>query len=997
MSDSSLDRLRLALAGRYTILRELGRGGMATVYLAQDLNHQRAVALKVLHSEFATAVRAERFIREIEIAARLHHPHILSLYESGEAGGTLYYVMPNVEGETLRERLAREQRLLVADALKIARDVAGALSYAHVRGIVHRDIKPENIFLSDRYALIADFGIARDVTAAGGNTLTETGLAIGTPVYMSPEQGGGSGKVDGRSDIYSLGCVVYEMLAGQPPFTGPTAQVILARHALDPVPPLSTARPSVPASVVAATERALAKVPADRFSTADEFARALETTADVAELKNSKSAAAGKRLFARSVVAMLVATVLVAVGVRFLAPLLSSSGEDSAANNRIIVLPFAYRGSAEHRDLGETMVNLLSATLDGTDDMHTVDPRDVLSVAQNDNEANPDLGRAIAKRFDAGHFVVGEIVEAGGLLRINSRLYGRMEDGDAYVQGAVEGSADSLHGLVDDLTAQLLVGSLGAGTRLSIVAAATTESLEALKAYLGGERHYQSGVSGRGAAFDAFQRTVEMDSTFALAWYRLSQLAYFSNKAPELHRPAGETALRYAGELHEREQHLLAAYVAYLRGNAAVADSLHRETLRGYPEDLEAWYGLLLTLGEYAHILGVDEATARQLAMRVLRYEPEYPMGLWHIWTLEATARVSVGIDQMLERILVERPPGWLERSVHAFGSGDPAEEKLILTEARSADPGDVLLAGWRVFLTAQKPSSALQFSRIVEQGPESLQWAALNHLLSASYELARGQRRAAQERFDELMLHNSAWALEDAAYWSLAPAFEASRSELEARRDALLRWNAESVAPALASGSSLGPWWSFFSARHDGLHGHLRLYLLGRLSIELGETKAALRYADDLEGFETPEFAGSLSLDLAQSIRAHVLAEAGQTADALLALEAAPRRVPWGQNQVSWFSTQPQERYLRAELLEELGRYEDALGWYQSLTYWFHPIMAGPSYLRQARIYARLGDREKAVEYYGRFINLWEGSDAEFQHRVETARRSIEALTRDR
>jgi len=266
--------LAAALADRYTLQRELGAGGMATVYLAEDRKHRRPVAIKVLRPELAGALGPDRFLREIEIAARLDHPHILPLYDSGEADGMLYYVMPYVEGESLRDRLTRERQLPLEDALQIAREVADALSYAHSRDVVHRDIKPENILLAGGHARVADFGIARAITAAGGARLTATGLSVGTPVYMSPEQAAGSDDLDGRSDLYSLGCVLYEMLAGHPPFEGSASSMVHQHLTVDPAP-ITQLRPAVPATVAAALARVLAKTPADRFSPAAQFAEAL--------------------------------------------------------------------------------------------------------------------------------------------------------------------------------------------------------------------------------------------------------------------------------------------------------------------------------------------------------------------------------------------------------------------------------------------------------------------------------------------------------------------------------------------------------------------------------------------------------------------------------------------------------------------------------------------------------------------------------------------------
>ena len=243
------DLLTAALADRYRVERELGRGGMATVYLAHDLRHDRPVALKVLRPELAASLGPERFLQEIRIAARLQHPHILPVHDSGEAAGRLWYTMPYVEGESLRQRMAREGQLPLDQAVRIATQVLSALGYAHAHGVIHRDIKPENILLEGDEAVVADFGVARAITAAGQDRLTETGLALGTPAYMSPEQATATRELDGRSDLYALGCVLYEMLAGQPPFVGATAQQLLARHAMDPVPPLRTVRATVPEGV----------------------------------------------------------------------------------------------------------------------------------------------------------------------------------------------------------------------------------------------------------------------------------------------------------------------------------------------------------------------------------------------------------------------------------------------------------------------------------------------------------------------------------------------------------------------------------------------------------------------------------------------------------------------------------------------------------------------------------------------------------------------------
>jgi serine/threonine protein kinase/Tfp pilus assembly protein PilF len=297
MNTLQLDRLGPALAGRYTLDRELGRGGMATVYLADDLKHRRKVAIKVLHPELGSLLGPDRFIREIQIAASLNHPHILPLYDSGVAEGLLYYVMPYVRGESLRQKISRETQLSIAEAIDIVRQVASALEYAHVHGLIHRDIKPENILLHEGEAMVADFGIAlglasgegRKRGSGGEERLTGTGITLGTPHYMSPEQSAGERTLDARSDVYSLACVLYELLAGEPPYTGPSAQAVIAKRFTDPIPRVRRLRATVSPAMEQAIMKALATSPADRFPSAATFIEAL--TAPAGEQPRSPSVA----------------------------------------------------------------------------------------------------------------------------------------------------------------------------------------------------------------------------------------------------------------------------------------------------------------------------------------------------------------------------------------------------------------------------------------------------------------------------------------------------------------------------------------------------------------------------------------------------------------------------------------------------------------------------------------------------------------------------------
>jgi eukaryotic-like serine/threonine-protein kinase len=299
----SLEHLTNALADRYVVQRELGRGGMATVYLALDRKYERHVAIKVLHLELAASLGADRFLREINLTARLNHPHILALLDSGEAEGLLYYVMPYVTGESLRDRLKRERQLPIADAIYIAREVADALDHAHRHGVVHRDVKPDNVLLGDGHAVVADFGVARALNAAVDDHLTATGMAVGTPEYMSPEQLADQRAVDGRTDIYAVGCLLYEMLAGQPPFTGVSAESVARQHLAAEPRPVDMLRAGVPEPVVAAVQRALAKAPADRFASAGKFGEALTAPSNVVVTRPPSSLLPRRRVLGALVLA----------------------------------------------------------------------------------------------------------------------------------------------------------------------------------------------------------------------------------------------------------------------------------------------------------------------------------------------------------------------------------------------------------------------------------------------------------------------------------------------------------------------------------------------------------------------------------------------------------------------------------------------------------------------------------------------------------------------
>jgi serine/threonine-protein kinase len=460
----SLDRIRTALAGRYAIERLLGQGGMALVYLARDLKHDRTVAVKVLRPELAAALGGERFLREIHLATQLQHPNILAIYDSGEADGILYFVMPFITGESLRDRLDREQQLSLPDAIRITCEVADALHYAHKQGIVHRDIKPENILQEQGHAIVADIGIARAASQAGAEKLTETGMSIGTPAYMSPEQAAGSSSVDARSDLYSLGCMLYELLAGQAPFQGPNTMAILAKHAMEPPPSIQVVRQSVPDEIEEAILQALEKTPADRFRDLNEFAEALEradlspatrrsqtTARRTAQLRKQSRT---RRLPGPRWLPWVLGLVVLAGGglgawhTWFRGP--ASPAAAGPDPNRIAVLYFETRQDSDSlRYLADGLTEALIHELSRVKPLQVISQNGVRPY--RDTSVSPD---SIARALNVGTLVAGTVTQVGDSLRLTVSLINGA-NGDEISSLPIQRPRKDIFALQDDMTQQV--------------------------------------------------------------------------------------------------------------------------------------------------------------------------------------------------------------------------------------------------------------------------------------------------------------------------------------------------------------------------------------------------------------------------------------------------------------------------------------------------------------------------------------------------------------
>lgn len=677
----------------------------------------------------------------------------------------------------------------------------------------------------------------------------------------------------------------------------------------------------------------------------------------------------------------------------------------SGKMERLVVFPFSYRGSDRYTHFGEGMVYLLSVSLDGAGDLRTVDPYSVFLAVRREggNPLGPSRGRRMAGSFDANRFVMGDIAEVADRLRITAWLY----EGDApAAQAAVEGEAGQFYRLIDDLTAQLAVEYIGEdGARLVEVGARTTSSLDALKAYLKGESAYRRGRDS--LALQAFQRAVQADSTFALAWYRVAASA-INTWAWDLAHLAMDHAMRQRDRLPARERQLVEALSAHLRGSTDESERLYRDLLQRYPDDVEAWFrlGALLYTNNRLRARSLDEV--REPFSRVLRHEPDHRRAL-ELWMYaEAFMGQWAVADSLAQRVVpAELPcggptavagPGRLPvrctasgsllwRAAVAYASGDEVAQQRILSEAAQATEMTRYLTAAFLGSFASDPRDPLDLARLAAQeSTRSPELRALALLELAHFELAAGRPRRALAVLDTLAALHPAWAIEYRALFLSSPFLEAGRDELKALRTSLESWRAETA-----------PWSShpyFYAHVHNGIHPHLRLYMLGILSARLGEHAAALRYADDLERLETPRQAGSLGADLARGIRAQVAWERGRPEEAIAALETAPRHVRYERAWASPFFSGSRERFLRAMALEAVGREQEALRWYATVHSMYDKIYLAPSYLRRAEIYKRLDNSDQAALHYSRFIEFWEDAGEELQPQVEVARRTLARLT---
>jgi len=635
------ERLKTALADRYTIERELGAGGMATVYLAHDVRHDRPVALKVLRPELSAILGGERFLAEIKTTANLQHPHILSLYDSGEAEGLVFYVMPFVEGESLRDRLTREKQLPLEDALRIAREVGDALSHAHAHQIIHRDIKPANILLSGGHALVADFGIARAITAAGGEQITTSGLAVGTPAYMSPEQASAKDPVDQRTDVYALGCVVYEMLAGQPPFTGATAQAVLAQHRLEHPPSLEVVRPGVGHGVQHVVDKALAKAPADRFQTVAEFVVALEQAAISPESGEYVPARRGVRWWWRWVAAggVLAVSATLAIWAPWAPPVRLDS-------NKVAGFPLRALGGVT-RDVTDQVYTVIENALVHTDPLKWVPGARWLARGGAEPAiVTVDLASSVARRQGARYWITGTVTAAGDSISVALELYDA--GGDSLVDRVVAAGLSSVPAYTLGLRAinALLPKIVGRSTHVDQVLLEGFAP-RAVVHWLAGERAYRE--ARYDTALAQYEQALAVDSGMVFAALKgATTAAWLADYA--LGARLVTVALTRQDRLPERNVRFAHGLRFFFEGDGDSALAWFRAALRADSGWSEAWYGV----GEvYLHLSpsGVRlDSLAQDAFSRSLAIDPDFAPVVFHLAELALSRGELAPGDSLVRR-----------------------------------------------------------------------------------------------------------------------------------------------------------------------------------------------------------------------------------------------------------------------------------------------------------------------------------------------------------
>ena len=1031
------ERLQRALGDAYRLEREIGGGGMSRLFLATEASLNRQVVIKLLPPEMASDVSAARFNQEVELAAHLQHPNILPVLTAGATDDLIYYVMPFVPGESLRQRLISHGKLPLDEATDILREVADALAYAHAHGVVHRDIKPENILLQHGHAVLTDFGIARAVTEArSGGRLTATGMAVGTPGYMSPEQVAGERHLDARADVYSLAVVGYEMLTGQQPFTGPSIQAVMAAHLTEEATPLHELRPDAPRSLQTTIARALAKKPEERLQTAAEFRDAVKVATGPRPTAHAGTRTRWAMASGVAALAILAAVVLWPRGWH----------AEGDPRRSIIVFPFDTRtGDPSHDWLSEASMNLMSLGLAHWEDLRVVDDERTASLLRRRNLADAaslDLEDAIemAREAGVGTLVLGDLRRENSEWIVESKVHD-VASGDRIMTEIVRGVTDDPRLLFDSVVTRLLnLSGAPAGTRPDVVAQ-TTRSLEAYRQYLAGIRAlFQFQLD---AADSAFHRATTIDSTFALAYMRQSTVEGWRAGAgdPNRRRALSAQAERHGGSLPPRVRSLIALQLAIDNEQWARGRSIAGQLIARDSGDVEAWYQLGethfhqgATAFPHPDTLG-NAGKALRIFERVLALDSTYMVAYRHIvdalgYCAQATANYLCLADSAVYGSSAELRAKFGATNVDRLRH-DAGQQRIEVAYAwASAAPESPVVREYliEVLIGAGLYREAeVETERLASQGLGALA-AVLRAQTLLGQKRFREAGRAMQEALgaasDEQILsyHQAHWGAgvtlaaaglvheglrTERRVWDLWGVARPGWADADGNRITLPKrvWrpgvelailsqaSADSAsvrALAMESLDSIRAAYGYDSVAYGKVVARQSVYLVAYLASR--DTVVLKRWIHDSRS------------PMWRSSEAHLAMKRG---DRALARELASQHFrpaePIRTGPSATISEDVADAYAWADLLAELGELDRAVQAYQRLdaaaygvafwgvgNYWGLLVR---SYAERGALYQQLGNRAKAIEMYQKFVDAWSEGDEVVQPMVERARRALAGL----
>ncbi len=971
----------------YRVIRQIGIGGMGVVYLAEDENLKRQVALKFLPFYMTLDEESKaRLKREAQTAASLNHPNIVTIFEIGDYHGRAFIAMEYVEGQSLKDMVA-DGALPVNRALEITLQICDALAAAHEQGVVHRDIKPDNI-LFDRSGRpkILDFGLAKFTQMS----LTHKDQAFGTPGYIAPEQIHCE-NVDHRADIFSMGVVLYEMLTGGRPFVAEKSMGVIYKILNDQPAPLSDAMEEVNSGLQEVIDLALAKNPDQRYADVKTFMRDIV----LARGENQTGSFSTSFLFSgviksrrRKRLAWWVLALIICIAV--LTWRIRSQTEPeyvvpTGTGTAIAVLPFTIRAGSEYTYLAEGMVDLMSTKFDEVTDIRSIDPKVLLGyLAKIDPDDVTEAKRHdIARRFGANFYVSGSIIEIAGTLNLDISLYD-VNRPNPVAHSTAQGQSNELFTMIDNAAVDLLEGiAPEPAQRMRRLAAMTTHSFAALRAYLDGEKSFREGRFAD--AIDAMQNAVQEDPEFALAYYRLSMAAEWL-ALTGLSKQAAEKAVQQSGRLNKHDKMLLDASLAWRNGDVEGAEHLYREILDVYVDDIEAWFQLGEVRFHYGPILGQPLSASRDPFDRLIALDPDHVQALLHLMRIEIQVGNFEQFDDLAAKVTKLQPDG--ERGIEvealvAYVHQDEQKISQLLKNLTQSSDTALMLTTWNIGAFAPNPFDSFHVAELMTQSHRSADTRALGFQCLSYLSMARGQWGEAHAYLEQAALIDPRAALELKLLYYSMPYIDVKASVF----DSLSKELAE-AADAVEIDSQ-----NIFLTVHNQFHDQIEVYLSGIMSARSGKLNLARKFAEGMP--DSSDFNVKMaSSDMVVGIH---MAEAMSKGDSLLAYQLAQdlNLQGWyGGFSTSPFFSRPMERYLHGVAAAKIGDLETAEKRLSSfVNYSIHDlIFVAPSHYQRGLMYENVNP-PRAIEHFTAFLAMWEHADSRFDAMKADAESRLDLL----